>query len=374
MFSGILGNEEFKFGSGKYFQFPGALFLAGKEARHFGKKAYIIGGNTALNLVASELESCLSDEGVAYTKEYYSGVPSMAKIHRLQDSIKNSSCEIVIAVGGGRVIDLAKAAAESMLLPIITIPTSAATCAAFAPLSVVYHDDGTYDHCIWHEREIDVVLADSEILFKQPARLLASGILDAMAKYIEISNGKSELSLSNASLPLLTASHMAEFIYSILTQISIPAICKTQSNTNKNYVDVSENISKEEIEYTIFLNIALTGIVSGMTKGKGQTSVAHAFYNSIRTYFPKESSYYLHGEIVAVGTIAQLVFNGCEKDIPQFKKYMSSMNMPCSLHEMGISLKSDDLKLLYKNISEKRFMIHDNLHESRLKKALREVL
>ena len=62
----------------------------------------------------------------------------------------------------------------------------------------------------------------------------------------------------------------------------------------------------------------------------------------------------LKSEISSVkdNTIAQLVFNGCEKDIPQFKKYMSSMNMPCSLHEMGISLKSDDLKLLYKNIQK----------------------
>lgn len=374
MFGGILGNKEFKFGSGKYFQFPGAIFLVGKEAKHFGKKAYIIGGNTALKLVESTLESCLSDEGVAYIKEYYSGFPSMDKIHQLEDSIKNSCCEVVIAVGGGKVIDLAKAAAESMLLPIITVPTSAATCAAFAPLSVIYHNDGTYDHCIWHEREIDVVLVDSEILIKQPSRLLASGIFDAMAKYIEISNGKSELSLSNTTLPLLAASHMAKFIYSLLIQVSIPAVCKMQVNQNKDYINVSENILKKDIEYTIFLNIALTGIVSGITKGKGQTSVAHAFYNSIRTFFPKESSYYLHGEIVAVGTIAQLVFNGCENDIPLFKKYMSSLNMPCSLHEMGIDLKSEILTLLYKDISEKRFMIHDDPHEASLKKALEEVL
>ena len=369
----ILGKEEFKFGSGKYFQFPGASFIAGREARHFGKKVYLIGGRTALSLISDRLKRSFADEGIAFEEEYFEGHPSIEKILQLQEAVMSSGCDVIMAVGGGRCIDLAKAAAANLSVPIITVPTSAATCAAFAPLSVIYHSDGSYDHCIWHEREVDVVLADSDILLREPRRLFASGILDAMAKYIEISNGENELNLDNTSLPLLTASHLARFVYDLLTETAIPAVCSANKESEASLSDERKALLKRDLEYTVFLNIALTGIVSGITKGKGQTSVAHAFYNSMRSLFPSETSPYLHGEIVAVGTIAQLVFNGCEKDISTLKKCMASMGMPCSVSEMGIKLSDRDMSYLYKSISEKRFMVHDDIHEERLRKALEEV-
>ncbi len=49
---------------------------------------------------------------------------------------------VVIGVGGGALLDSAKVLARRLGVPLVAIPTIAATCAAWTPLSVWYGDAG----------------------------------------------------------------------------------------------------------------------------------------------------------------------------------------------------------------------------------------
>ena len=58
------------------------------------------------------------------------------------------------------------------------------------------------------------------------------------------------------------------------------------------------------------LPIAITGLISGLARGSNQCAIAHKIYETTRILFPAESRPYLHGEIVALGLLPQLIYNG----------------------------------------------------------------
>ena len=350
---------EYKFGAGRYWQMPNALDLVGTEAKRLGTKACVVGGEMALSLTRERLSSGFDAAEMPWVEERFSGPVSAAKAAALAALAAAKGCDVIVGVGGGRALDLAKAAAALRGAPVVTVPASAATCAAYAPLSVLYHENGAYDHCVWHEREVDAVLVDMGIQSAQPPRLMASGILDAMAKYLEISNGRAELNLQDVPIAMHSAHSFARYTYQALEQYGYQAV-----------QDLKEGCCSKLLDDVVFLNIALTGMISGITKGRGQTSVAHALYDAVRTHFYLESRDFLHGEIVAVGLLAQLFYNEDEARLPVLKSYMRRLGMPCSLEEIGIRPSEEHLEVLYRDICQQRFMVQDETHRIRLKAAL----
>ena len=130
-------DNAYKFGAGRYLQEAGALNLVGNEVARFGKKALVIAGPRAWAATEGKVEKSLRDADVAFELSIYpdQNTYERAKEHALQ--ALTSGCEVIVGVGGGRIMDQAKATAHfAGDLPVVEVPTSIATCAAFAPLSV----------------------------------------------------------------------------------------------------------------------------------------------------------------------------------------------------------------------------------------------
>ena len=96
--------------------------------------------------------------------------------------------------------------------------------------------------------------------------------------------------------------------------------------------------------------IALTGVISGLARGSNQTAIAHKVYESTRTLFPEEGRNTLHGELVAMGLLVQLLYNGELEQAVIFRKQMKIHGMPVTLAEVGIEGCEKVLDLYYEKI------------------------
>ena len=92
---------------------------------------------------------------------------------------------VVIGVGGGALLDSAKVLARRLGVPLVAIPTIAATCAAWTPLSVWYNDAGQALNFELFDDANFLVLVEPRIILNAPAEYLLAGIGDTLAKWYE---------------------------------------------------------------------------------------------------------------------------------------------------------------------------------------------
>lgn len=352
----------YRFGAGRYLQEINILDHSGEEILRYGKKAYVIGGPHALAAAERRMKASFADAGLESVWEEYTGFPSYRKIEELREAVISNHCDVLVGTGGGRIMDVVKATAAELKIPVVLVPTSAATCASYSPLSVMYTDEGKCVGYLHFDYEVNSVLVDEEIMTHQPSRLLAAGIMDAMAKCIEISNGKPEITLETDTIEKYSAYKMAEYVYDILEKYGKDA-----------YLDVEAQRYTKTLHNVVFCTIALTGIVSALMRAKKQTALAHRMYETIRTCYFKESISYIHGEIVATGLLAQLRFNNNAAGIEKLKSYMEEMKMPINLQSLGLDCSQETICTLYKRLCESEFVEDTEEDYARVAEALKEI-
>lgn len=348
--------SSYRFGVGKYFHEKEVLSHLREELRVFSDKALVISGKKAMEAVEEQnFRKRLKDAEVSFREELYEGYPTKEQLEYFANLARKEERGVIVGIGGGKIMDLSKAVANQAGLPLLLIPTIAATCAAFSPLSVLYTEEGKYDRAIHFEREVDAVLVDEDIMLRQGTRYLAAGMVDAMAKYIEISHGERSLKRGTVPLQKYLAYQMAEELFIVLEEEGAEA-CRELREAGENN---RQALSKEEMKLgsalqdCVFCNIALTGIVSGMMQGRGQAALAHALYNFLRTNYTEESGAFLHGEIVGVGLRLQALYNKNVELEERITKFMADRGMPTSLQDLGIpnqpEVKEQILRALSKN-------------------------
>lgn len=346
-------DDAYKLGCGRLLFERGALAKAGKEALRLGCRAFLLGGPHALAHVQSALLTSLNKSGVYVYTDCYAGVCSEEKAEEIIRFCRENQLDILIGVGGGRIMDLIKIAADLSGLPVITIPTISATCAAFTPLSVVYTPEGAC-RGTWHFRhEVDCLLCDLDVLCEQNPRYLAAGMLDAVAKHVEISHHKTYQG-NEVGQDVLTARLLAKTIYDDLMQLGEQALRK----------------EPKALERCIFHAIITTGLVSGIARGRYQSAIAHALYEAIRTCYTAESKPYLHGEIVAVGLLAQSTFLKRQDMVDDLTRIMTAGGMPLSFRSIGVT---GDAATLATHSPVPNFYLHGESDTSVLAQILRSL-
>ena len=169
----------------KYVQGAGELKKLGEYAQKYGKKALVLITESGYKRIGDVVNTGFEGYEITPVYEYFNRECSKNEINRLVDIMNEKGCDVVIGIGGGKILDTAKAVAYYKEAPVLICPTIASTDAPCSALSVIYTDAGVFEEYLFLPANPDMVLMDTEIIAKSPVRLTVSGMGDALATYFE---------------------------------------------------------------------------------------------------------------------------------------------------------------------------------------------
>ncbi len=311
----------------------------GNYVKVLGSNALVIGGKTALSITEKDIKKSLEENNIRFSIKEFTGYPTKKIISEFVKIGEEQKIDVIVGVGGGRVLDTTKATGNKLNIPIIAIPTIAATCASWAAVSIIYDEEGTQVDFFDTQKSANLILADTKILAEAPDRYLKAGIIDTLAKWYE---AEPNIKNNNESLQLKIQTETAKLGFDILLEKSAKYF---NSENRKNNI----NDFKQIVDSIILL----AGLVNSIKSNEFYGGLAHPFYNST-TQIP-ETRNKLHGEKVAFGILAQLVLEGKSKDklIETFNLF-KSFGAPITLKEIGITNEIEEkVNLIAEDISKK---------------------
>ena len=200
----ITGLPKIVFGNGSAARIP-------ELATEFGRKALIMTG--AHSFIATpawnKLQESLCSAGIVFEHGIVSGEPSPALVDEIAAKFRRADIKVVIGIGGGSVLDAAKAVAGLLRIkntvldflegvgpelpylgpevPFIAVPTTAGT-GSEATKNAVLSKQGAegYKKSFRHDRLVaNYAVVDPELLATCPQELIAANGMDAFTQLLE---------------------------------------------------------------------------------------------------------------------------------------------------------------------------------------------
>lgn len=252
----------------------------------------------------------------------HSGYSSPEEIKKIASEANQA--DVIIGIGGGIILDTAKAVADTLGISYMTIPTVAGTCAAATPLSVIYTPEGAFLKVAYHTNSSSLTLIDPAFLINAPISYLKSGIGDTLAKWFEAEaiiryadNEKSQSLMVQAGL------NQSVYLRDILLEDSIRAVESSErGEVTPAFTRVIEAI------------ITLSGTVGGFAGRYGRIAGAHAIHNGLS--YINETHQILHGQKVAYGILVQLAIEKRTDEITSLLDFYKQLGFPTKFADLGI--------------------------------------
>lgn len=307
---------------GKILRGDEILSNSGAEIAKLGNRPLVVSGDRAFARVEPYLQPIFQQQHLTAQQASYLPDCAETSLAKLQEIAADHQANFVIGVGGGKALDTAKLLAHQCQIPIVTIPTSAATCAGWTALSNIYSENGAFQYDVALDRCPDLIIIDYGLIATAPERTLVAGIGDAIAKWYEASVSSSH---STATMTI-AAVQQARVLRDILFQKSASALQNPQGDDWREIVDAT---------------VLLAGVIGGIGGANCRTVAAHAVHNGL-THIP-EAHHALHGEKVAYGILVQLRLEEmlqnnqlATSSRKQLLEFYNSIGLPKTLEDLGL--------------------------------------
>ncbi|MBP6868214.1 MAG: glycerol dehydrogenase [Bacteroidales bacterium] len=254
--------------------------------------------------------------------ETFGGECCIGEVERITGIVHQNKADVIVGMGGGKVIDTAKIVADKAGIPVIVVPTIASTDAPTSGCAVLYSPEGVFDSVYYLKMNPQAVLVDETIIASAPTRFLVSGMGDALATWFEARSCKRSGSSNECGgYTTLTAMGIARLCYQTLLRYGLQA-----------KKDCDLYLTTPALSYIIEANV----LMSGLGFESCGLASAHAIHNGLTVL--EEAHAFYHGEKVAFGVLAGLHLTGApvrEKD--SVYDFCESVGLPTTFEDLNLN-------------------------------------
>lgn len=278
---------------------------------------------------------------------------SLLEAQKIIDSLKNN--DVIISIGGGKVLDLGKYVATKTKLNYISIPSTPSNDGIASPIAVLKNDQGLTE-------SIGVnmpmgILVDLNLLKSAPDENIKSGIGDLISNYSALADWQ----LAHLEKKEKIDDFAASLAYSAADLIF------SQYNINKKI-----NIKDISFLRTLLNGLILSGIAMNIAGSSRPCSGSeHQISHAIDKLYPNTSQ---HGLQVALGTLIMEKLRG--HDIEHLYNLYSAIGLPISYADLKLTEKQmiDIIKYAPQTRPDRYTIFNKlNLSEKQIKEFVHEL-
>lgn len=307
----------------------------------------VLSGENTFSTVGSRVVELLKNAGFT-TESLIVGKITYEEVTRVANYALSGGFVLLIAVGGGRVIDIAKIVSYNIDIQFISVPTAVSHDGIASSRASIHTDDGSISVAAHPPLAI---IADTGILADAPKRLTAAGYADAVANYTAILDW--DMATRERGEP---SSEYATALSMISAELM---------------VENAEMIQKfdERSAWIVMKALFASGIAMSIAGSSRPASGGeHKFAHALEKLAPGKV---LHGEACGIGTILSMYLHG--GDWKRVRDSLRCIGAPTTPEELGLSKDIIiEAALLAKEIRKERYTIFDTcLSEEKIREAVR---
>jgi len=272
------------------------------------KKVSLISGSNVKKIVQKKIQNHFDLDKIENIW-YLAKTNDTKSIRDIEKKVSQNKSDLIIGVGGGRSVDIAKMIGFNLALPFVSVPTSASHDGIASPFVSI---KGDKPHSLVTTAPLGVFV-DVDIMKRAPKKLLASGCGDLIAKITAVRDWQ------------LSRDKTGEYYGRYSADLA--------SMSAKILMESSERFSKKGLDVREIVEALISAGVASCIAGSSRpcSGAEHLFSHAVDKLEPGVG---LHGEKCGIGTIMMAKLQG--QDWKKIVNTLKNVGAPTTAKEIGL--------------------------------------